>query len=478
MSVLRASTQTLIAQLMGAASTAFIGVFLARELGAAGLGAYALALALTMLAAPIADVGVSLAAARALARTPDPVVRAQIYAAAAALKLVMSLISGAVMYAVSSPVASLYGSHSLDATFRAASLALVGQGLLTFLWSTLIAEGRGLLNLAVVLIRVAAETSITVAVVLAGHGAAAAILVRGIAHIVAASAGFCVLLSDPRNRVIPSAQRVLRLARSSLSLAAVEVSYGALYQIDLLMIGVFMTPAAVGIYQAPLRILTPLAYVGVAVASGLAPAVAREQADRVRRRLVARAFTALAFAEAGIAAATFGGANALIHLFGPGFAASAHVLRLLAPYAFIGGFGPVASLLVTYLGSSRQRLFVALTALALNVVLDLTLIPAAGLTGAATAADLAAVYYVGSHCWLVARTLDLRTSRVALLILQTAAIALALGAFLYACASGLLGRSPAVSVGGAFAAALLLASAVRFMSPRDMELLTLSGASR
>ena len=478
MSVLRASTHTLVAQLAGAASTALIGIFLARQLGAAGLGAYALALALTMLAAPVADVGVSLAAGRALARTADPVSRGQIYSAAASIKLLMSFISGAVMFVVASPVASLYGSRSLDGTFRAASVALVGQGLLTFLWSTLIAEGRGRLNLAIVLVRVVAEASITVAVVLAGHGAAAAILARGIAHVLAASAGFCVLLSDPRNRVIPAVKPILRLARSSLSLAAVEISYGALFQIDLLMIGVFMTPAAVGIYQAPLRVLTPLTYVGVALASGLAPAVAREHADRIRRRLVARAFTALAFAEAGIAAATFGGAGALTHLFGPGFASSAHVLRLLAPYAFIGGFGPVASLLVTYLGRSRQRLFVAVTALALNLILDVALIPTAGLTGAATAADIAAFYYVGSHCWLVARTLDLRATRIAILIAQTASIALALGAMLYVCGAGLLGRSPAVSVGGAFAAGLLLVSAFRFMSPRHMELLTLSGASR
>jgi O-antigen/teichoic acid export membrane protein len=478
MSILRASTHTLIAQLVGAASTAFVGVFIARQLGAAGLGVYALALALTMLAAPVADVGVSLAAARALARTTDLAGRGQIYSAAASIKLLMALVSGAAMYAVSAPIASLYGSEGLDGAFRAASVALVGQGLLTFLWSTLIAEGRGALNLAVVLVRVAAETSITVGVILAGHGAAAAILARGIAHVLAASVGFGVLFSDPRNRVVPKIQPIVRLARSSLSLAAVEVSYGALYQVDLVMIGVFMTPAAVGIYQAPLRILAPLTYVGVAVASGLAPAVAREQAGRIRRRLVARAFTALAFAEAGIAAATFGGADALTHLFGPGFATSAHILRLLAPYVFIGGFGPVASLLVTYLGRSRQRLFVAVTALALNVVLDVILIPTAGLTGAATAADIAAVYYVGSHCWLVARTLDLRVTRIAILIGQTASIALGLGALLYACAAGPLGRSPAVSIGGGFAAALLLASAFRFMSPRHMELLTLSGASR
>ncbi len=475
MSIIRASAYTLTAQLLGAASTAVLGIFVARHLGAAGFGEYALALAFTMLLAPVADLGVSLAAARALATTSDRAARSRIYANSAILKLGTAVLFGVVVYALAGLIASGYGNRGLTPVFHAAAFALVGQSLLTFFWSTLIAERRGLLNLGIVAVRVAVEMSLTIIVLLSGHGAAAATLARGIAHVTAAAIGFGVVFGASRSRVRPSIGEGLQMARSALGLAMVEISYGALFQIDVLMIGVFMTPAAVGLYQAPLRILTPVTYLGIALASGLAPVVAREPDKSRQRRQVAGVLCAIAFAEAGIAAVIFARADDVMMLFGRDFGASVHVLRLLSPYIFVAGLGPVASLLVTYLGSVRLRMVIATSALALNLALDIGLIPRFGLTGAAIAADIAAVYYVGSHCWLVARTLELRPSLLVGLVGRAASIASVIAVILFFGRRGVFADSPAWAIGGGLLGLAVLLYAFWVIAPRQVDKLAFSG---
>jgi O-antigen/teichoic acid export membrane protein len=218
-------------------------------------------------------------------------------------------------------------------------------------------------------------------------------------------------------------------------------------------------------------------YLGIALAAGLAPAVARESVPARRRRQVARAVCGLALGEAVLAAVVFARAGDIVRLFGHGFASSAEILRLLTPYVFVAAFAPLASLLVTYLGSIRDRVVIGLTALGANVVLDLTLIPRYGLTGAAIAADLAALYYVCSHCWVVARTLELRSSMLVAVVAQAAMLGLLL-------AAGLACARRAADAGSASwgAASLLLVGAaamfaVRLASPGNAERLSFSRAA-
>jgi O-antigen/teichoic acid export membrane protein len=472
-SVVRGSLYTLGAQVLGAASTAGLGVFIARSLGAGGFGAYSLVLAFTMLVAPVADAGISLAAARALATAADRDVRPRVYANAFALKASTGAISCAAVYLLAGPIADAYGHPGLTPLFRAAAVALVGQGLLTFFWSTLIAAGRGLLNLVVVAVRVVAEVALTVAVIAEGHGAAAAVLARGLAHCGAAAVACAVVFARARDRVAPSLRGALGLGRTASGLAVVEIGYGALYQVDVVMIGLFMTPLAVGLYQAPLRVLTPVTYLGIAAASGLAPVVARERSDVERRRHVVRALVVLVLAEAVGAAILFVCADWIVGVFGRDFAASARVLRALTPYAFVAALAPLASLLVTYLGSVRGRVVVGVTALAADVVLDVLLIPRYGLMGAAAAADVAAVYYVGAHAWLVSRTLALRPLLLARIVGQAAVAGSALGALL-AIARGLVTGSSALALAAlVFVGAVALAA--RVVVPRRLDRIALAG---
>ena len=476
MTLFRGSMYTLTAQVLGAASTALLGVYVARELGASGFGSYALALAVTMLVAPLADCGVSLAVSRALASEASSD-RNGIYITGLAVKVVSAVLFGAAMYAIAPLASRVYGGEAALPVFRAAAVAVVGQTLLTFFWSTLIAERRGLLNLGIVGIRVSLEVVLTVGLLSRGHGAAAATIARGLAHCAAAAVAALVVARVSRSSR-PTRDYLRLIRRAALPLAVVEISYAALYQVDVLMVGVFLTPAAVGIYQAPLRVMTPVTYVGIALASGLAPAVAQER-DEVRRRTqVARVFAMVAFGEAVVAALIFARAGDLVAILGSDYHQSVSVLRLLTPYFFVAALAPVVSMLVTYVGDVRHRAAVGVSCLAINVVLDCVFIPLAGVKGAAIAADIAAVLYVAAHCWLVSQALGFRIGRLLSVVGRAAVAAPFLAALLLAGTRPRFISSLSVRFSFALAALGLTLFLLAVVVPREVKRLAIVGSRR
>src|SRR4051794_26764132 len=101
--VLKRATATFLAQLAGAASTAAIGLYVARRLGIELFGVYGVAVAMVMLLAPIVDLGVSLSASRQVARS-SPTVRAQLILDGVLLKAGTTLVAAAALYIAAKPV--------------------------------------------------------------------------------------------------------------------------------------------------------------------------------------------------------------------------------------------------------------------------------------------------------------------------------------------------------------------------------------
>jgi heme-degrading monooxygenase HmoA len=72
-----------------------------------------------------------------------------------------------------------------------------------------------------------------------------------------------------------------------------------------------------------------------------------------------------------------------VYDLGPGYEESADVLRALTPYVFLAGLAPLVSLAVNFLGEARRRIPIALGAVAVNVAIDVTLIPRIGIVAGA-----------------------------------------------------------------------------------------------
>jgi O-antigen/teichoic acid export membrane protein len=173
--IVRNTTFALAVQITVAAFSAVLTLFLVRQLGPAGYGIFALAVAIGILCALLAELGLSPATARFVAeRRGDRDAMARVVAAALRLKLPLTALVATGLFLAAGPIADAYGHDSLAWPLRVIALALFGQGLASLLGGSFVAQGRVALNLRIVFASGLTELCTTVALVLLGAGATGA----------------------------------------------------------------------------------------------------------------------------------------------------------------------------------------------------------------------------------------------------------------------------------------------------------------
>src|SRR5262249_24393972 len=177
-------------------------------------------------------------------------------------------------------------------------------------------------------------------------------------------------------------------------------------QIDVLLVGAFLTPTAVGLFSAPLRLIPLLQLPAVAVSAGVSPRMAGAQRERAPDAFVA-GLRYVSVLQAALVAPLLSWAGPIVELlFGPAYGDSADVLRALMPFAFLLGFGTLLSMTANYLGQARPRIVVAVVTTMINVVVDVVLIPRIGIVGGAVGTDLAYAFYAPAHLWICRRAIE------------------------------------------------------------------------
>jgi O-antigen/teichoic acid export membrane protein len=199
------------------------------------------------------------------------------------------------------------------------------------------------------------------------------------------------LLVGRLRRTLPQGPRTFRLREwvsATVPIGFVDMTSLGLTFVDVLLLGLFLPPAEVGVYFAATRILQFVVFVQYAASAATAQrfAEARSSGDEVTlRALVARTARLTAVSTTAVGAALLGAAPLLLALFGPGFSASFGALAILvAGIAAQSAFGPAEDVL-KMLGAERLCAAIAVAALGVAVSLNLALIPAFGITGAALA---------------------------------------------------------------------------------------------
>ncbi|MGH2908103.1 MAG: polysaccharide biosynthesis C-terminal domain-containing protein, partial [Solirubrobacteraceae bacterium] len=162
--------------------------------------------------------------------------------------------------------------------------------------------------------------------------------------------------------------------------------------------------------------------------------------------------------QAAIAALVLGWAGLLVHVgLGSRFDGSIHVLRALAPFVFLNGFGALVSISANYLGEASSRLPVALGTVAINLGLDLFLVPRLGVVGGAVGTDVAYLVYAPAHLYICQRVLRIDLRPAVLTFLRAGlAGALMTGTLLFFGDSITTSGIPRTAVGGVLAVALFV----------------------
>ena len=403
----------LLTQLSTAAFTAALTIYLVRELGPRDFGLFSLAVSVGALVMLPSDFGISASAARfAAERRDDLPAVASLLSDALRLKLAISGAVSVALVVLAGPIAEAYGEPDLAWPIRWLAVAVLGQGLVAFYRYAFNAMRDARFGLRLVFSESAMEFTASIALVVTAGGAAAASAGRAVGYAFGALLAIALTvrrLGAPavrRSRRLGDARR--RLARYAGALFVIETAFAASVQVAPLMIGGFLGPREVGVFQAPNRLLVVLTYPAVAISNGVAPLLSRGEGQEPDVPTYARALRYLIIFHALMLAPLVAWAEPIVDLvLGPGYEESAEILQVLGPYIFVAGLSNVLAVGLNYMGEARRRLPVSVMEVVLTVTLTAALVPTVGLVGAAIATDVVSVLFVVLLLRIIVRLVDL-----------------------------------------------------------------------
>ena len=461
-SIARNTVFSLLVQITGAVFTGALTIFLARRLGSHGYGVLSLALGISGLVLLPSDFGVSNSVARFVAEHVSDRRRVQaVIADGLRLKIVAAVVVSAVLFAMAGPIAGWYHVHALIWPIRGLAVALLGQSLMLSN-GVFVAVGRVELQLSTAFVESAVQLTAEVGLVLAGAGVAGAAFGQAIGYLAGAGLTIFLLVRLLGAGVLPRGPRfgaeARRIGGYAGVLLIVDGAYTVFNQIDVLIIGSYLAASSVAIFSAPMQLITFLGYPGAAVSSGVAPRLSRggEAGPNVPAFLAG--LRLLLIIQAAITALVLGWAPLIIRVgLGHQFVQSVSVLRGLAPFVFLSGFGSLVSIGANFLGEASKRVPVAIATMLINVGLDLLLVPRLGVIGGAVGTDAAYALYAPAHLYICQRALGIDLRPAVRTFARTAlAGALMTGVLLLFGDSIALSQIPRTALGGVLAIAVFV----------------------
>ena len=473
---------TVFALLVQATTTLFTAItvlVLVRVLGPDEFGVFALALSIAGIASILARCGVPGSVERFVAENrTDPDACAGLVRDGIGVVVVTAGLSSAALFVAATPIASAYDSTELVWPLRIVAISLFAETLMAVYIRAFIALARISVNLRLIFLESITETTASVALVVAGMGAAGAAFGRTIGYVVGAA--FAALLmvrvlgrataAVARRRREP--RRTGEILRYAAPMFVLESVYGVYARVDVLIIGAMLSTSAVGLFAAPARLLAPLGAIGSAVSDSVSPRqAASAQGRRVDAFTVSLRFLVILHA-AMVAPLVVWADPITVLLFGDQYAESADVLRYLAPFVFLSGIAPLVSITVNFLGYASQRIPIAVAALVTNVVIDIVFLPRIGVIAAAIGTSIAMAIYVPAHLEICRRALGFPLRPLLFTTARSLAAAAAMGAMLVliggtdtlSLATAVLGAAGGLCV---FGATLLLTAEVSRREVRE-----------
>lgn len=449
-------------EIIGKVASLVLFAFMARELGQSEVGVFVFAFAFLQIATMPIDLGFDRWILRQIAA--DRASLDRLFFNVLAAKLVLA---GPVL-AASVGVAALlgYGGESL-LTVLALAGGFVFDALSRTLWHLFMALERQGLVAACVIVQRFAAAGLGLAVLFAGYG----VVEVALTYTAGAAAGFVVgfallarRIGIPRRDVVPGTWSAM--ARASLPFGLADVLTIALFKLDAVLLSILATDAAVGRYGAAYRLFESPFFLTFAL-SGAFAAMYTYLGPHTEPSIRAVFGRSIKFALALLIPCAVGFAmlaGPLVRLFfGDGFSEAADPLRLLAP-AIVGlGVVNLSSSLVVSRRDPRAIVRVTGAALALNIALNLLLIPPYAENGAAAAMLVTEMVFAGWVLWMAARVVDGLYWRR---ILPGPLVA---GACMAAAMIPVSGSVVAGSAVGVAVYAVVLLALERIVSPADLE---------
>lgn len=192
----------------------------------------------------------------------------------------------------------------------------------------------------------------------------------------------------------PHPERLFRMARANAPLAGADAIDWASRRIDILILGLFATPAVLGVYYVAQQVTSLAQKLKVTFDPILAPVIARllKEGDRTGIAIQLRqvSFWIIA-AQLGVALTLGISGEVVMRLVGSEFTGGAMVLGILLAAEVLAATAAVAESALIYISRHRNLMWSLIT-IGLQIGLTLLLAPTFGGAGAAAALALAATF--------------------------------------------------------------------------------------
>jgi O-antigen/teichoic acid export membrane protein len=401
-SVARSSLWLFGARAAGVAIGFLAVVVFAREIGVAALGSYFLFQALLTVVSLGTDLGLRSATEK---RVSEGQPAGEVLGTVLALKGGLLGVGALVVLALRAPIATFVGADLAAAVVVAA--ALRDTGLLTTF--VLRGELRVRASATVEFVRKATFGVVGVALVVQGYG------VRG--PVYGVIAGYAAMT------LVGAARMATRPGRPSRAMARSLLEYGR-YKfvsnvgtigyswIDVLVIGAFLSPAAVGAYEIAWKIASIVTVFSDALATTAFPQLSKEAGQGALDRVEAT-FTRLVTPSLALVVPAFFGtvvlaADILGIVFGPAYVAASLALVVLLADSVSTAVYRFVTRTLRALDAPDLDARGVVVSVVLNVVLNLLLVPRFGLVGAAVATTLASLAGEALSLLYLSRVIDVR----------------------------------------------------------------------
>ena len=393
----------LVARIFAMACSSVTALVVASSLARAEYGAYAIAAGIGAVLVMGLDLGLTSSVARYIAQG-----RASTRLVVAVALVRLAIIAIAALLILGGPFDG--DGSAVGDLMPALALLVVAQSLIAFHFGALPSLRRIRLLLLVTVLQPAVELTLVLLVRARDGGAEEMLLATAVAALGVSLLAWLLLLAPGRAAApdVPAAppteRATLRMVRDyGLRIFVVSLLIALIGQIDQFVIGLFHPLAEVAPYALAIKLQALVAAPAITVAAIVAPRIAAAGADAFRLYCQWLAF--LVTIALGAVAVMSVLSVELFGAIGAEYREDSTLLVALGPFLLLSALAPLPSIALNQTGHAGDRLRIAGITLAINLVLDMALVPPLSTWGAVVGTTIAFAYYFLRHHLLLERVL-------------------------------------------------------------------------
>lgn len=470
--LIRGMKATFASRMINLVTNGLLIILLGRYLlGPDGYGLLFLAISVVVVAQVVADLGLGRSVGRYVAefKESDPSQIPHILLAGLGYRLLMIGVVCLALLAGRPLIVDLLAEPDLRILLLIGAPFLLFRSLKTFLVNAFQGFNRVEYSAIVGAVNNVGRVAFVVAFVSIGWGVAGALLGYVVGAAVATAIGLAILYTrfyrSYERAAAPEDGLRRRVLEYSIPLTASRSANIIDRRVDILLVGYFLNPVAVGFYTLGKQISefveAPAGSVGFALSPAYGEEKANDRLDRAARIYeTSLRYVLLLYVPAAVGLVLVA-EPAVLLIFGDEYAGAIPVVQILSVFALFKAVNSITTQAIDYLGRARFRALVKGITSVMNFGLNVLLIPTMGVVGAAVATVFTFGLYSLANVYIMGVELPLQYDRILRITVGSTLISALMGGivlYLVSYVSGFLSLATVILFAVLVWAALVTAS--------------------